>query len=342
MRKARAWARENDREAALEPITNKRDENERTLGDLIDRYRDSAEVREQKDRTKPARLAYWYECLGYLPLSELDPGHIKEHYRELRDGDAMLGFPGGEKSLGRPRSAATCNRYLAVLSSCLKYGVEELEWIDENPALRVKRGREGRGRMRRLTAKETKDLFKACKRSDWDGLYTLVSLALHTGARLGEILCLEWRDVDLTSREIDGETIHGLIALHDTKNGSARTLGVIARLADDLRAHRVRQMAKAAEEGSAVPDRVFPVRRDGAAKVNIYGPWYRALREAGISGFTFHGLRHQCASELAAAGASTITIAATLGHKTLAMANRYSHLNTTDSVRALSAAFGEY
>ena len=140
--------------------------------------------------------------------------------------------------------------YLAVLSSCLKYGVEELEWIDENPALRVKRGREGRGRMRRLTAKETKDLFKACKRSDWDGLYTLVSLALHTGARLGEILCLEWRDVDLTSREIDGETIHGLIALHDTKNGSARTLGVIARLADDLRAHRVRQMAKAAEEGS--------------------------------------------------------------------------------------------
>ncbi len=285
---------------------------------------------------KPARLAYWHECIGYLPLSELKAGHIKEHYRSLRDGEAMLGYPGGGKSLGRPRSAATCNRYLAVFSSCLKYGVEELEWPDENPALRVKRGREGAGRTRRLTATETKRLFTACKRSEWEGLSTLVALALYTGARLGEILCLEWGDVDLTVRKIDGETIHGLIALHDTKNGSARTLSVIERLANVLQVHRDHQTAKATEEGTAAP-----VRRDGAAKVNIYGPWYKALREAGISGVTFHGWRHQCASELATAGASTITIAATLGHKTLAMANRYSHLNTTDSVRALSAAFGD-
>jgi integrase len=54
--------------------------------------------------------------------------------------------------------------------------------------------------------------------------------------------------------------------------------------------------------------------------------WYTALEAAGISDFHFHDLRHTTASMLAAQGASLLEIADVLGHKTLAMVKRYSHL----------------
>jgi integrase len=54
--------------------------------------------------------------------------------------------------------------------------------------------------------------------------------------------------------------------------------------------------------------------------------WFEALTAAGIEGFRFHDLRHCCASYLAANGASLLEIADVLGHKTLSMVRRYSHL----------------
>ena len=50
------------------------------------------------------------------------------------------------------------------------------------------------------------------------------------------------------------------------------------------------------------------------------------LTADGIEGFRFHDLRHSCASYLAANGASLLKIADVLGHKTMAMVKRYSHL----------------
>ena len=51
-----------------------------------------------------------------------------------------------------------------------------------------------------------------------------------------------------------------------------------------------------------------------------------ALKRAGIHGFRFHDLRHTAASYLAMSGATLSEIAEILGHKTLAMVKRYSHL----------------
>jgi integrase len=54
--------------------------------------------------------------------------------------------------------------------------------------------------------------------------------------------------------------------------------------------------------------------------------WCAALEASGIKDFRFHDLRHTTASMLAAQGASLLEIADVLGHKTLAMVKRYSHL----------------
>ena len=57
--------------------------------------------------------------------------------------------------------------------------------------------------------------------------------------------------------------------------------------------------------------------------------------------FVFHDLRHSCASELAMAGATPLEIGAVLGHKTLAMVRRYSHLSSAHTAQLVTRVLGE-
>ena len=73
---------------------------------------------------------------------------------------------------------------------------------------------------------------------------------------------------------------------------------------------------------------VFPSREFGGSRpANIHASWYAALRKANIQNFRFHDLRHTAASYLAMNGATMGEIADILGHKTLQMTKRYSHLS---------------
>ena len=65
--------------------------------------------------------------------------------------------------------------------------------------------------------------------------------------------------------------------------------------------------------------------------------WETALERAGIEHFRFHDLRHTTASYLAMNGASTMEIAAVLGHKTLQMVKRYSHLANSHTAKVVTA-----
>jgi integrase len=82
-------------------------------------------------------------------------------------------------------------------------------------------------------------------------------------------------------------------------------------------------------------------REDGKAPVDIRYAFHKALEQAGIADFRFHDLRHSAASYLAMSGASLLDIAAVLGHKTLAMVKRYSHLSEghiRDTLAKMTAA----
>ena len=63
--------------------------------------------------------------------------------------------------------------------------------------------------------------------------------------------------------------------------------------------------------------------------------WQAIKRKQGLKDFRFHDLRHPTASYLAAQGASLLEIADTLGHKTLSMVKRYSHLAQSHKVSAI-------
>jgi len=205
-------------------------------------------------------------------------------------------------------AASTVNRYLAVLSHAFTFAVKDLCWMDSSPMVKVTKPKEPRGRVRFLSPGERMRLLTACKASGNGLLYPAVVLALSTGMRRGEQFSLTWKQVD---------TQTGRIMLEDTKNGERRTVIATGPALDELR--------KLAKVRRLDNEHVFPGNVKGKA-IDMRTPWEGALKVAEIKDFHWHDLRHSFASELAMSGATLAEIAEAMGHKTLAMVKRYSHL----------------
>lgn len=276
-----------------------------------------AEFDEQERSTRIRHLECWSKHFSGLSLAEITADKISRARDAVAAETFTRGKPRKDRKTGEMvppkayrRSGATVNRYLATLSHALSFAVKERRLIDRNPVADITRKKEARGRTRFLSDGERADLLEACTKSDWAPLHALVLLAITTGARRGELLSLRWADVDLKAARA---------LVRDTKNGEQRTLPLAGKALDALRALKL--------QNSARSQYVFPApngRDEPAAHVDGY--WYTALEAAGIEDFHFHDLRHTTASMLAAQGASLLEIADVLGHKTLAMVKRYSHL----------------
>ena len=267
----------------------------RTVKDLLERYKET-ETPKKKDQVNSERQAdFWIERLGDLKLFELSRASIVE----IRD------------ELAKEKAHGTVNRYLALLSHACAVAEREWEWMDSNPLRKVSRLEEPRGRVRFLSDAEKDSLLDAAKSSSHPHLYAIVLIALTTGARKGEILGLRWKDVYLDSNRA---------VLHDTKNKDRRTLTLVPLVVDELRRfQKVRRIDD---------DLIFTNTKFGEANSSYFEKaWRRARNVAKLKDFRFHDLRHSCASNLAMNGATLAEIAAVLGHKTLAMVKRYSHLS---------------
>lgn len=302
---ARLWIQQTEaaiREGRYFKTTESR---KRTLAELIDKYLVERLPQRGNDKeTVGPQLNWWKTNIGAYHLKDITPAMIAEHRDKLLN-EPMLKT--GEK---KPRmlSNATVIRYLASLSVCFSYGLEDLGWVESNPVKNVKKPKPERGRVRFLSDEDRKNLLTKCKEDDNPYLHTVVVLALLTGARQSEIMGLQWKDIDFKRRRA---------TFHDTKNGERRSVP-LAKQAFDL----LQGMNKVRRIDSPY---AFP-RKDGKKPMEIRKRWEKAVRDAGLKDFRFHDLRHTAASYLAMNGASLLEIAEILGHKTLAMVKRYSHL----------------
>ena len=91
---------------------------------------------------------------------------------------------------------ATINREMALTKHAFNLGLKQWRWCMDNPFCKVKMERENNERDRVLSYDEEERLLNACPK--W--LRDIVTFALHSGARMGEILELDWKDVDLFRR----------------------------------------------------------------------------------------------------------------------------------------------
>lgn len=285
-----------------------------TLAEAIDRYSATVLPCKRPNTIAPQRvqLAWWRARLGHLRLRDLTPAVLVECREVL-----LAQFQPG-----------TVVHYLSRLNHLCTLAAREWQWLEDNPVRRISKPREPCGRVRFLSDAERARLLAVCQAYPNPRLYPLVFLALSTGMRKTELLTLRWSAVDLARR---------VITLQETKNGERRSIPLTGAALEALH-----QLGKVRRLDT---DLLFPAQRKPQNPMPIDTVWQIIKRRANLEDFRFHDLRHSCASYLAMSGASLLDIATILGHKTLHMAQRYSHLSAQHTVgvlqRMTQAVFGE-
>jgi len=251
-------------------------------------------------------------------LSEITPEMV-ERYKTRR-----LQEPRHHST--KPVSPRQVNYELAILKAFFN---KAIRWgkATANPVTRVDFLKVNDGRTRWLGREEVEALLKACEASPGD-LKAVVTVALNTGMRRGEILALRWSHVD---------EANGVLRIETSKNGQGRLVPM-----NDAVREAVRSCLRPGQAVEGTDNYVFR-NQLGKPYRDLREAFERALRRAGIKACRFHDLRHTCASHLVSNGVDILVVKELLGHKTLAMTQRYAHLSPErgrSAVGLLAGLFG--
>lgn len=190
----------------------------------------------------------------------------------------------------------------------------------------------------------TEDVVRVLETVSGTSLEIPALLGLGTGLRLGEVLGLRWRDVDLTKKtarisQTVQERDHGLLFLPPKTHRSRRSVSLPAFVIQALRKHKKEQSERRLMVGSAWDDFDLVVERGDGKPIRtstLSGRFADAMKRADID-LTFHGLRHGHASLMLAAGVNLKVVPERLGHSKIGItADLYTHL--ADQIHEAAAA----
>ena len=292
---AAAWAEEQER--ALKDQRKRggvrEDFAELKVRSLIEEFLADPETKALRTFADTERLLdWWTNELAAVRCFELNVLKLRESRGKLHRG----------------RSVGTVNRYLSALRSCWNRGrAAGLIPADRAWPARLMLS-EPAGRVRYLTDAERARLLRAAAADPLMRAAIVVSLS--TGMRQGELLRLEWRDIDFE---------RATVVIRVTKTDKPRSVFLAQAARDALKALRSAPVVS--------PTYVF-VLRDGRPlrKGLLEARWRKIRTAAALDDFRWHDLRHSCASFLAQHGATLPQIGAVLGHASPAVTQRYSHL----------------
>jgi integrase len=231
----------------------------------------------------------------------------------------------------------TVREIASVLSVSLNKAFR-LDKIASNPLLKVELPKVERVEARALTQEEMERLRKVC-RGDWT--LTFIDIGLATGARRGELLALEWPDIDwMTST----------LTISKSLEQTAAGLRVKRPKSDRVRKFRLGQTAIASlrflNEQQQEHRRMYGADYEGALVFCQPGGLHldpalvsqtivRRLSKAGIKNASLHTLRHTLASHLLSNGVPLTVVSKMLGHADANVTLRiYSHMLPDDDTRA--------
>ncbi|NDV11780.1 site-specific integrase [Crenobacter caeni] len=296
---AEAWARSVESKIDLGQFHDLRPLGQLTLGDLLQRYGDEVTPTKRGAVAEGNRIKQLLRHpLSLRPMSTLRACDFAAYRNERLE---RVG-------------PNTVRLELALLSHLYTVAIREWSLPMEHELHKVSRPKAAPGRERRLQRGELSRLLSAIEdqggqAAPW--LRACIELALETGMRAGEILSLEWRQVDLVS---------AVIKLEQTKNGTSR-LVPLSEHAESVLAALPRP------ELRVIPNFYDTSGLDRAFK--------RACLRAGIEGLRFHDLRHEAASRRAP-HVTPQTLAKLFGWRNLQMSMRYYN----PQIAELHAAIG--
>ena len=214
---------------------------------------------------------------------------------------------------------ATRKQVLALVKRLFNWSIKAGLYDGPNPALRVEAPRFDNSRTNPLTQEALVKMLEGLEAFGNKHFRLVVLYALFSGKRRGEILKLEWKDVDL---------VNGIVTYRNTKSGSTQALPMNESCRGLLKeAKELAPQSAVLSSGSPKETAwVFPCST-GAYYHSFDATWRRFRKRYGLEGYRFHDLRHTFASYLASSGQVDIyTLKELLGHKSLTMTQRYAHL----------------
>lgn len=322
---AQAWGREVEREVQRGNIAVLRNDAGRTM------FREAAErfvagpvqsMKSKRDVTRYIEIAQ--RRFGSIFLSSIRSVDVAAWRDEL---------------LASGLSSQTVIHHLNALSGCFGYIEKELSIAlpAGNPVRGIRKPAPPKARERRLMPGELEALLKAATAPNAaTGLPQIITLAVETSARLGELLSLHWKDVDLVERIA---TLHGSDG-RETKNGEAfRVIGLSSKAIDALLSlprnidGKVFAWKTVSGFESIWQRCLARARRMALADETTTG---KKQPSAFLADLRFHDLRHEATSRLFEKGLGIMEVASMTGHKSLTMLKRYTHVEA----RKIAAKLG--
>jgi len=274
-----------------------------------------------------SRLSFWIDEFGHTPIAHISEADVDNAIRRLRLRGKLVAGRGTlrtPKATGRPLAESTVNRFISTLSSVFKYArkLRVLLRSHEPPTRGIEKAPEPVDPNKYFRPQEVDQLIAVARVMDarWKRLPALITLGFHTGLRVGNLMGLRWRDINL-----ENATVRVAV----TKNGHPMVSPLSERCVIELR-----QIPEGPSD-----ELVFKSYRN-SGPFNYRKLWNRVCDEAGFHGRTFHWLRHGCGSALASAGVSQAQIMQVMGHRTLVASARYMHSNVDDKREVVERVFG--
>ena len=296
----RAFENERREQKRLE---KKRIENETlSFSDYFrERYFPEAEVNKgwRSYQREDSLHRLWIEpVIGKMPFKDIRPFHLERIKKNLVDAG---------------RSARSIQYAFAVIRQVFNHAIKNEIFAGESPTKKVTRPKVDNKRERFLKQEESQLLLEDLKVRSQQ-LYEIACISLHCGLRAGEIFKLTWSCIDCDE---------GTIRVMDSKGGLNRTAHMTEKVREIF-------LSKEKAEPTSL---IFKNRKGGMIK-EVSNAFGRAVKDLGFNNdiydprqkVYFHTLRHTFASWLVQSGESLYTVKELLGHSTMAMTERYSHL----------------
>lgn len=286
---AQRWAREIESAMDRGAYQNQVQANNLVFREVMQRYLEEVTPGKRGARRESENIEFMQRSkMASYSMSKLTPAVIAD-YRDQRL---------------KTVSAGTIIRELCILSSIINHARREWSLAITNPCALVRKPATPVGRCRILKPEEEAllldELQPRGRRSPW--MAPLVSLALETAMRRGELLALKWEHIDLQAQTA---------LLPMTKNGKARTVPLSRKAVSILAALPPRENGQ-----------IFPI-----SPMTMHNCFRHACARAKIGDLHFHDLRHMATSRLAQKLPNVIELAAVTGHQTIQMLKRYYHPN---------------
>ena len=264
--------------------------------------------------------------LGSIPLAKLTAADLQQFYNRLKEGGRLLRVEQYGPGLS-DRMVKSCHVTCRVaLDQAVAQGL-----ILKNPTLSCKAPVTRPKEMQVLTGEEIQRLLIQAKE---DGCFELLLLELSTGLRRGEILALQWDDLDFRTGvlrvERQVQRIRGKLVVSQPKTrASSRSILLPTPVLKILEQYRQNVSSRW----------MFPSPRKEDSPLDpaaVRKKLSAVLRRAGCSAARFHDLRHTFATSALEHGMDVKTLSTVIGHVSSATTlNVYAHI--TDEMRQKAA-----